>query len=124
MKFFLILSPVFLGSSLSTYYYILNDIDFFKSIILLSSTFLFFFICLVFILLQKDSKNYVDTVFLSIMLSSITLPICYFLFKNFLDRGLLLVMLISTIVYVIMLMVGLRIMKRWYNYMVPYLESE
>ncbi len=122
MKFFLFLSPIFLGSSLSVYYYLLKEIDFMKGFILLFSTFFFFFICLIYIVLKKRSRNYVDTVFLSIMLSSVTLPVCYFLYKYFSEQALFLVMMGSSMVYVLMLVVGLRIMKRWYNYVVPYLE--
>ncbi|MEM1136776.1 MAG: hypothetical protein AAGI07_13140 [Bacteroidota bacterium] len=122
MKFLLILSNVFLGSSLTTLYYLLDGIDLIKVVLILISTSIFFFICLIFIIYYQASKSYLDTFFLSVMLSGVSLPVAYFLFISFADEGVLVAILGSVMIYVFTLMIGIRIVKGWYSYGVPYLD--
>jgi hypothetical protein len=123
MKLLLALPPLFLGSSLTTYYYMLNRIELDKGLALILCTMLFFFICFLFIVSHRESKHYTDTFFLSIMLSGVTIPVCYMLYSTFIYQSIFLVVTGAALLHLIMLYAGLRIVKKWYNYVVPYFGS-
>jgi len=123
MKSLLALPPLFLGSALTTYYYMLNSINLNKSLALMLFTLLFFIICILFIVSHRESKHYIDTFFLSLMLSGVTIPICYLFYSAFISKSILLVVGGSAIFHLLMLFAGLKIVKKWYNYSVPYFEK-
>ena len=86
------------------------------------TTLLFFVICILFIVSHRESKHYVDTFFLSLMLSGVTIPVCYLFYSAFIAQSILLVVGGAAIFHLLMLFVGLKIVKRWYNYTVSYYE--
>ena len=120
MKTLLILPPISLGTALTLYYHMISGIDITKGILLFISTLLFFFLCILFLVSHRESKHFTDSFFLATMLSGITIPICFVGFNYFINERTFVAVLVTCIFHIIMLLAGIQIVKKWYNYKVPY----
>mgnify|MGYP001029469207 CR=1 FL=1 len=124
MKSLLALPPIFLGTSLTLYYRMLGNIDIAKGLFLFIGTLLFFYVCILFLVSHRAIKHYTDSFFLAIMLSGITIPVCFLIFSFLISKSVFLVVFSAAVFHIIMLFGGIRIVKRWYSYELPYFEQQ